>query len=166
MSLRCAAPAVTRLLICVIVMRLGLVPAWADAGSDVRCDLSVTPLNFGEYSPVATRPVDFTATVAVDCRAANEMPTAVDASISFIFNGASSVPSLQSGNQTLRYQMYLDAGRSVLWHANRDISVFSGYVSASMPLRRTLTIYGRLPARQFSSKVGFYDDVITITLTY
>lgn len=94
------------------------------------------------------------------------MPIPVVATISLVANDASGVPHLQSGRKKLRYQLYVDAARSVPWASSLTPPEFSGVVSADVPFRHNMTIFGRIPARQFEPGVGSYEDMVTVVLTY
>lgn len=145
---------------------LVLLPAQVSAASEAHCNLTVTAMNFGEYSSRDTRPVDFTAAIVVNCTAIGDTPIPVNASITVLSNDGAAPHFLQSGSQKLRYQIYVDAARTVPWSSNPEHPSLSGLVSADAPLRRNLTMYGRIPARQSTPEVGFYEDMITIVLNY
>jgi spore coat protein U-like protein len=138
--------------------------AKAITGAD--CHLSVTTLNFGEYTSLATRPSDFTATISILCTTTDEAPVPIKGSIDLMIPGQSTDPNLENGGQRLRYQIYMDAARSIQWRSGLETAGFSGAVSASTPFRQNLTIYGRIPARQTGAGVGPYRDTISVILNY
>ena len=92
---------------------LALLPTQTVAVSGATCHLTVTAMDFGQYSSLATRPMDFTADVSVLCTAPDETPIPVAGSISLIADDASGAPYLESGRKKLRYQLFVDAARSV-----------------------------------------------------
>ena len=141
-------------------------PTQAVAASGATCHLTVTAIDFGEYISSATRPADFTADVSVLCTAADDIPIPITGSISLIADDALGAPHLHSGGKKLRYQLYIDAARSVPWTSSLAPPNFSGVVSADLPFRQSMRIYGRIQARQFEPGVGYYEDVISVVLTY
>lgn len=143
-----------------------LSPTPAVAASGVTCHLTVTAMDFGAYNSMVARPVDFTAAVSILCTAASEVPIPLEGSISLVADDASGAPHLQSGGNKLRYQLYVDAARSVPWTSSLSPPSFSGFVSADLPFRQNMTIYGRILARQFEPGVGHYEDRIAVVLTY
>ncbi|WP_353209673.1 spore coat protein U domain-containing protein [Sphingorhabdus sp.] len=145
---------------------LALLPVQAVAASEATCHLTVTAMNFGAYSPLATRPMDFTADVSVLCTAPDETTIPVAGSIRLIADDASGAPHLESGRKKLRYQLFVDAARSVPWTSSLSPPEFSGLVSGALPFRHRMTIYGRIQARQFEPGVGYYEDAIAVVLNY
>ncbi len=142
-------------------------PASAQGASAAHCALAATPLAFGAYSPTSGAPADFTATLTVTCTASGAEAAPVEGTISLL--GGASGRRLTSGARSLRYQLYLDPARSVPWGdgagGGRTASV-SGVVSPNTAFRQSITIYGRILARQSRTAVGAYTDQIEAILTY
>ena len=160
---RCLLP---RMALPLCGLLLALLPIQTVAVSGATCHLTVTAMDFGAYSPLATRPMDFTADASVLCTAPDETPIPVAGSISLIADDASGAPHLESGRKKLRYQLFVDAARSVPWTSSLSPPEFSGLVSGDLPFRHRMTIYGRIQARQFEPGVGYYEDAIMVVLNY
>lgn len=129
------------------------------------CTVSGTTLNFGaSIDPLATAtPLDATSTLSVHCT--NTTPYTVALNAGSNAGGASNfgARTMKSGNNTLGYQLYLDAGRSSVWGdgtASSGTSAGTGTGSA-----QTLTIYGRLPSLA-NVVPGSYTDTVTVTVSY
>jgi spore coat protein U-like protein len=145
---------------------LALVPARASAA--LSCSLSVTSLAFNNYLPASTTPDDINATITVNCTATGSAAT-LSGAISLTSSSTSHGRQLTSGALILPYQTYLDAGRTQFWGngTGRGLTVpVSGPVSPGTPFQQAFTVYGRILARQSSTHVGTYTDVVTVTLNY
>ncbi len=142
--------------------------AAAQGASGADCSLSVTPLAFGKYTPSSGTPTDFSATITVTCIAAGTAPVPVSGTVTL--SGSSGGPArrrLVAGARSLRYQLYLDPAHTTLWRdgPGRGMPV-SGVVGPNQVFRQTLTVYGRILARQTDAAVGGYTDQITAMLNY
>ena len=134
------------------------------------CTLSSTPLAFGHYSPLSAAPSDFTATVTVTCGTSSPQAVTIDGQLSLIGDPAERrLTSHDPLNGKLRYRLYLDPARSILWGdgsgSGRAVPVV-GTASAGATFRRSVTIYGRLLARQRQAPTGQYGDDIQIAFDF
>jgi spore coat protein U-like protein len=136
----------------------------------VSCALSSTPLDFGLYSPTARAPADFTATVTVTCTTGLSVPVAVVGTIALHGgSGGTAARWMPGGGAGLRYQLYTDPGRSVVWGdsaAGGATVAFTGSVRAGEVMRSVFTVHGRILARQSGSRAARYADLVTATLIY
>jgi spore coat protein U-like protein len=136
-------------------------------GGVIQCQLAATSLAFGRYSPTQAAPSDSTTTFTVSCITASATPVPVHATL-----GMAESPSarqLHTGPHALRYQLYVDAARTVPWgdgNGGTATLAAAGFVSRSSPFRQRVTAYGRLLARQKDAAVGNYTDQLSSTLTY
>lgn len=140
--------------------------AWAETGG-AHCELSATPLVFGQYSPTAGSPSDVTLTLTVACVASSSEPAAIEGSIALV--GGTTERRLTSGSGELRYQLYLDPARSRLWGdgvSAGEAATVSGMVAPDTTFRQTIAIYGRVLGRQTHATVGHYTDRIDAVLQY
>lgn len=142
-------------------------PAWAQGAGGAHCELAATPLAFGRYSPTSGSPADFTATLTVTCVSPSAEPVAIEGSIALL--GGATGRRLADGQGELRYQLYLDPARSRPWGdgvgAGTTVPV-SGVAGANAVFRQTVTIYGRILARQSHAAVGDYADRIEAVFQY
>jgi len=145
-----------------------LSPTPAKAGGGASCNLSATPLVFGKYLPSSNAPTDFTATISLTCTASGTTPAPIHGSITLNGTGGPFGRQLASDAHRIRYQLYLDLGRTVPWGdgGGSDAVAISGAVGPNTPFRRVVTLYGRILARQPGILVGNYADQITVILNY
>jgi spore coat protein U-like protein len=68
-----------------------------------------------------------------------------------------------NGANTLNYNLYMDAARTVVW--GDKSSGTSNYTALLAALPVTLSVYGRIPARQ-NAKAGNFADTVVITLLF
>ncbi len=141
----------------------------ARAGNGTSCFLSITPLAFGKYVPFASSPSDFTATIMVNCTTSSALSVPIHGTI--ILAGADGPFSrrLNTGSHSLRYQLYLDPARTLLWgdgNGGSGTGSVSGTVSENIPFRQILIVYGRIQARQSYAHVDTYADQIIAVLNY
>jgi spore coat protein U-like protein len=150
---------------CLIVLE----PAPARAGGNVSCSISTTALVFGQYVPSRNGASDFTATIQVNCMSPGEAPVPVLGSISLIGRGANGRRELTDRAHRLIYQLFLDPARTIPWGDGSGESrtqPISGVAGGATPFRATVTVYGRILARQAGASVGSYSDQITAVLSY
>jgi spore coat protein U-like protein len=148
---------------------ISLQPAPAQASGNVSCSISATGLVFGQYVPSRNGTSDLTATVQVTCTSSGEAPVAVQGSISLIGARANGRRELADGAHRLGYQLFLDPARTIPWGdgsgESRTQSI-SGVAAGATPFRATVTVYGRILARQAGAAVGCYSDQISVVLNY
>jgi spore coat protein U-like protein len=130
--------------------------------------MSATPLAFGRYTPYGSSPADFTATITVVCTAAGSDPVPFRGTVSLTWPGASTSRELSDGRHSLRYQLFSDPSRTAPWGDATGGSArpLSGIASPTAPFRETLTVYGRILARQSAASVGSYRGQIVAVLNY
>jgi spore coat protein U-like protein len=152
----------------VVLTVAALAPTPALAAGGASCGLSPTPLAFGNHVPSSSSPTDFTATITVTCTASGATPVSISGTINLAGAGGPAGRHLTDGAHQLRYQLYLDPGRSVQWGngGGAGAATISGIVSPTTPFRQALTVYGRILARQSDARVGNYTDRFTIILNY
>ncbi|MEO7736381.1 MAG: spore coat U domain-containing protein [Kofleriaceae bacterium] len=148
----------TRLVVAALAV-LALLAARAHAGA---CSLSsVVGVSFGTYNVFDSAPVSSAGSLTYVC-------TGVQASdrVTIELSDASDAPAprtLRAGAHTLRYQLFLDAARTILWGTGAGGTSTYGPVA---PLEATPTlvpIYGLLPAHQ-DAPAGSYHDTVVVTL--
>jgi spore coat protein U-like protein len=131
--------------------------------------LSTTPLAFGQYVPSRNVPSDFTATLHLTCVASGTTSAIVEGTIGLIGPGGPAGRHLADGRHRLRYQLFVDPARTILWGdgiGDTRTKPISGMVGPIDSMRQTFTIYGRILARQSDAAVGNYSDQITAVLNY
>jgi spore coat protein U-like protein len=170
-ALRCIRPQrhggmAVRMLLRVLAL-LGVLVAAPARASGANCSLVTTPLAFGKYDPSVGAPADFTATITVTCTASGITPVAIHGSITLAGAGGFASRQLASGAQHLRYQLYVDPGRTVPWgDGSGDALSVSGVAGPTAPFRQAVTVYGRILARQTTAHVGAYTDLIIFVMNY
>jgi spore coat protein U-like protein len=147
---------------------VALAPGLAHAGAGASCAISATSLAFGRYVPSRSSPSDFTATISMTCTASGAVAVPIVGVISLTGSGPLG-RELADGPNHLRYQLFLDPARTVLWGDGGGAShtkTVTGVVGVTTPFRAMLTVYGRILARQPDAVVGAYADQITAVLSY
>ena len=141
----------------------------ARSSESVTCGVTVTPLQFGEYVPFLGAPTDFTATLTVTCTTTGIVAEPWAGTIALIGADRQSGRQLRQGSHPLDYMLYLDPARTMPWGdggSGGAVLPVSGTVQPTTPYRKTIVIYGRIPALQTSASVGRYSDQITVLLDY
>jgi len=123
-----------------------------------RCTVSATSVAFGSIDPSVDS--DQTGTITVQCT-----------------KGATATISLDEGNAPagrqmvggtngdfLNYELYTDAGRTIVWGTGSGGSAV-GYNPVDSSAT-DLTVYGRVPAGQVNASVDSYSDTVTVTVTF
>lgn len=122
------------------------------------CTVSAAPLAFGDYRGVQ---LDGTSTLSVICTNGTKYDVGLNAGATA---GATVDARKMAGpaSSTLAYQLYTAAGRTVVWGDTVGTNTVAGTGSGAA---QALTVYGRIPAAQFS-RAGAYTDTVTVTVTY
>ena len=152
----------------VLGLSLALAAGPGQASAAAICAVSSTSLTFGQYVPYEDMPTDSTATITVTCTSSNVVPVVINGSISLTGPGAPSDRELVDGANRLRYQLFLDPSRTMIWGdgSNGDARSVIGIASIAGPFEATVTVYARIPARQPGTMVGNYTGQITVVLNY
>lgn len=127
-----------------------------------NCRLVVPPLSFGTYDPLdghSVQPADASTVISVTCT----RNTGAAVSFDFGMNSTSGPDrAMSGGSDVLRYQIYRDAARSLVWSRGADaLQVVSRGVSSS----ELLTVFGRIPPNQEVAP-GAYSDLLTATVDF
>jgi spore coat protein U-like protein len=126
------------------------------------CTVSSTAVVFGGYDVFASAPLDADGAVTLTCT--QPVPDPV-VKISAGRSGSFASRSLVGGAATLHYNLFMDAAHSQVWG---DGTGGSGARTVSSPVdgqRYTLTIFGRVPARQ-NVPAGSYSDSLVVTIDF
>jgi spore coat protein U-like protein len=141
----------------VVLMLLGFGAIAYGANCSVFMTTSVA---FGAYNVYSASPLDSAGSVTWQCSVLRTDPY-----ISISAGGAGSFTPrrMSSSNDTLDYNLYMDAARSVIWGDGSNGS--SLYLFPPQKGQGTATIYGRIPALQDAS-VGAYSDAVTVMIVF
>jgi spore coat protein U-like protein len=137
---------------------------WGEAGrANAACTVTVnTNLAFGVYNIFTPTALDTTGRFNVRCTGPDRNAT-LHISLSRGNTGSYAARRLTSGGEYLLYNLYLDAGRTIVWGDGTGGSqVYTGVYPGS---RQYFNVYGRIPALQ-DAGVGAYTDAIRITVNY
>ncbi len=119
------------------------------------CSVSGGVLDFGTYT--AGQPDDVTATGRITL-------TNCNGTVLIELDGGSSGNvqdrSMRSGNNRLRYQLYVDNGYSRVWGTGQQ-----GLQYMALSNSATVLVYGRIPGGQ-NVPAGNYSDTVNVTITF
>jgi spore coat protein U-like protein len=136
------------------------------ARADVTCTATVTGIAFGGYNPLASADDDSSGNIGVACTPTS--PGAVSYTIGISAgSGSLTTRQLVQGNQSLGYNLFLNATRVEIWGDGTagTTMVSDSYTISQTVVSRTYGVYGRIPARQ-NKPAGSYADLVTVTVTY
>ncbi len=128
------------------------------------CTMSVTSVAFGTYSPTAATALDGTGGVRLDCRH-NVTPIVAIATGN---SGTYTVRRMTSGTSQLQYNLFTNAGRTIVWGNSTGGSVtLTPPITQSVGLRRIreAPIYGRVSPGQ-NVRAGTYTDAMFVTVSF
>lgn len=118
-------------------------------------------LAFGSYTAASALPgttaFNVTCTFGTSYSLGLNAGTSTSATVTTrkMTNGSASAP-----NNTLAYGLYRDAQHNTNW----DNAASGGYTGNGTA--QLVTVYGLIPAGQYTAAAGDYSDTITLTLTY
>ncbi len=142
---------------------LGLPRAAAAQGpTPPMCTISVVGVAFGNYSPFTPTPTDSAGSVVFNCnsKAKNIVVTLGPGQSGTFFSRA-----MTRGLQSLGYNLYLDAARTIVWGDGSGGS--SSYTNSNPPndTNVAVPVYGRVPAGT-DVTVGTYTDTVVATIQF
>ena len=113
---------------------------------------------FGTYDGLSSAPLDAVGTISYQCS-----PPKPTVQISTGSSGSFSARTLRSGAATLRYNLYLDAARSMIW-GDGSAGTFTDSPNPGN-VTRSIPVYGRIPAGQDAAS-GSYSDTIQVSFVF
>jgi spore coat protein U-like protein len=123
---------------------------------------STVGVNFGAYDVFNTTPTDSTGSMTYTCVSLLSTIT-IDLSKG---GGSGYIPRrMHKGSDHMDYNLYLDASFVTVWGNGTGGSSRYGPVTPPLASPVTVTIYGRIPARQ-NVKWGSYTDTIVATINF
>jgi spore coat protein U-like protein len=130
------------------------------------CSLvGVTGLNFGSYDVFDARPTTQVGSVTFKCQSGGIPIVPVTIELSQGNSGTYAFRQLRKGNESLRYNLHLDATNTLVWGNGTGGSLSFGPLLPPDNVETTVTIYGRiLPGQNLTA--GSYTDTITITINF
>jgi spore coat protein U-like protein len=122
---------------------------------------STVGVSFGAYNVFNTTPTDSTGSITYTCSSVFTIT---------IHLSRGSAPSyfprqMRKGAESLPYNLYRDAARTSVWGDGTGGTSRYGPVFPPFDRPVTVTVYGRIPARQNVS-AGSYTDTITATINF
>lgn len=119
-----------------------------------KCNVQSNGVAFGAYDSLSPTHQDGTGNVRITCNSTTAFTVGLGSGA-----GTFDQRSMTNEQSTLRYNLYTDATRTLIW-GDGSLNGVSG-IGTSVDL----TVYGRIPARQ-SIPAGAYIDAITVTVFY
>jgi spore coat protein U-like protein len=124
------------------------------------CNVSTvapTTLDFGTQGPLLAN-VDQTATITVTCTTNAPYNVGLNGG----GGGAINTRRMINGANTVAYQLYSNAARTIVWGNTVNTDTVTGTGNG---LAQALTVYGRVPA-QTTPPAAVYTDSVTVAVTY
>ena len=146
------------------VAAVGVLAALVAVTPARACTISVTSVAFGTYDTISPANDDTTGTLIAACHPSVHAP---EIWISAGSAGSIMSRAMRNGAVTLNYNLYADAGRTIVWGdgtTGTSVALSGGSVSAG-ERRFTRTIYGRIPALQ-PVVAGAYGDMLIVTVVF
>lgn len=135
----------------------------ATATVTTECNITVTPLAFGEYDPVVAHQaadLDGTATITLTCTKGAVASVALGLGLNA--SGATRQMRSNIGN-SLTYELHQDSSRLFVW--NEEITSLLTLGPALSMAPRDLTVYGRVFGGQ-DVRAGTYTDSVLATVNF
>lgn len=136
------------------------------AGAASSCSLvSVTGVNFGPYDVFDGRPATQVGSVVFKCQAGLLPLVPVTIELSPGNSGIYAFRHLRKGNESLRYNLHLDATHTLIWGNGTGGSLPFGPLLPLDNVETSVTIYGQIfPGQNITA--GSYTDSITVTINF
>ena len=131
------------------------------------CTVTANPLAFGAYAPLNNAPLDGAGEIDIDCFGLTTALDSITLKLSAGGSGSFAARRMLSGANTLSYNIYSDAARSIVWGdgtggsssltLQNQFSLLSWSTSAP--------VYGRIAAAP-GTRTGNYADTIIVTVEW
>ena len=137
-------------------------PVAAQGPGAAMCTISVVGVAFGNYNPFTPTPVDSAGSVVFNCnnKAKNIVVTLGPGQSGTFFSRA-----MTSGAQSLGYNLFLDAARTVVWGDGTGGTSTYADNNPANDINVVLPVYGRVPAG-IDVSVGTYTDTVVATIEF
>lgn len=155
-----------------LFLTVGAQPARAESASanlvvnatvKPTCRVSTTPINFGDIDVTSGLAIDATGTLSVTCTNGTAWEAFADPGTAPSATYTNRGMTKANVNGALKYNLYSDAGRSVVW--GDMTSAFSIPGSGTGSVQNT-TIYARISANQTTFPAGLYQDTVVVSVDY
>ncbi|ADL55593.1 Csu type fimbrial protein [Gallionella capsiferriformans] len=146
---------------------LSVLLACTSCGAEAVCNISVTNVAYGAYTPASYAPLDGMGNISVACDAAQGQAIAYTIVLNSGSSGAYGARKMGYVGYVINYNNYLDAARTKIWgDGNAGSHILSDSYSGVGGLNvRNYTVYGRIFGNQ-AIPAGNYSDSIIVTLSY
>lgn len=129
--------------------------------------MNSTNLAFGTYDstgPNSNVPLDASSTFQISCTKNTTAVIRINSGLNGSHATGTSTRALYNSGtgDYLNYDIFTNSSRTTVWNQSTGVVSYNA-VSASPA---TLTIYGRIPAKQNQAKGGSYVDIVTINATF
>lgn len=124
---------------------------------------TVSGVAFGSYDALSASPLDQTGSIIFQCTGLGAGTVTLDLSAGI--SGSFSARGMRKGADSLQYNLYRDASMTQVWGDGTGGTFHFGPFAPADGVAETVTIYGRMPARQ-ASPVGAYTDTVTATINF
>lgn len=141
----------------------------ACTGVACSCTVSTATVNFGTYNPQSATNTTANGTITTSCTAFLAGLISYTIAISTGGSGTYTNRRMINGATPLLYNLYTSAAFTSIWGNGTGGSVIgtdSNLPVSSIPILRSYTVYGRMPALQTSAIAGTYTDTVVATVTY
>jgi spore coat protein U-like protein len=150
-------------LICSFAL-VGTLATSAPAFAVTECSfVNIVGVNFGLYDVFNSAPTDSIGSITYKCTDVGQSIITID-----LDRGNSSTYNprqMLQGSEALNYNLYLDGARTVIWGDGTSGTSRYGPLNPPDNVDVTLSIHGRLSARQ-NVRAGTYRDTIRITINF
>jgi spore coat protein U-like protein len=120
-------------------------------------------VSFGSYDALETSPLDQTGSITFQCTGLGAGTVTVDLSTGI--SGTYAAREMRKGTDSLEYNLYRNAARTLVWGNGTGGTSHFGPFTPADGMDETVTIFGRIPARQ-ASPVGAYSATVTVTINF
>lgn len=123
-----------------------------------RCSIAAGALNFGNYDPTDTNPLEATSLITVRCTRGTSATVGLN-------DGLNSNRTMVHATdlQPLPYLLFRDAGRTQTWGNAAPNLASYGPAGSNAPF--DLTVYGRVPAGA-NVVAGAFTDTVVATINF
>jgi len=138
---------------------------FAASASAASCSfVSTMGVSFGAYDVFDPLPLDATGSLTFNCTGLGPGETIL-IELSAGSSGSALSRSMYQTSQQLSYNIFLDAAHNSIWGNGTSGTSAYGPVTPPNGTNQTVTMFGRIPARQNVS-VGLYADSIIATILF
>jgi spore coat protein U-like protein len=123
-----------------------------------NCTISVPPLEFGAFDPIANVAIAKSVDITLTCTQGSTARVTLDSGGN---HDGTTRRMAGAPSRYLKYELYKDSGHLTPWISETTVTVFSPGTN-----KATITVFGQIPPNQPDVVTGAYTDIVKAVVNF